>query len=354
MPLPSEIAASLKELETHYSDFEGNDRGANGYLWFAKNRISHAEVAIKFYAGEPGDRRHDEPRLLSTIESPNILPIHEARNVSDEWAYFITPRCNDGDIDDLINTKPSVHDAIDVVLGISTGASVIHARGMVHRDLKPGNIVMDRDAPRIADFGSVRILVDGANETSASQHSVLYRPPESFATNRYSRCGDVYQVGLVTYQLLGGTLPHDGRQYLAPRERMQYEALGNDIDRSLFVDKVIRRRAEAGSLIDTNSLPPWISNRAKRALRSMTHPDPSQRLTSMSDVAAAMSTLRTTLHNWRFIGTTAQLLTADRVIEVRLTASNRYEAFQQKAGPFRRVSGMEPSTLADLVKRCSS
>jgi serine/threonine protein kinase len=351
-PLPPEIVACLQELEAHYSNFEEIKRGANGYLWFAKNRISQAEVAIKFYAGELGDRRHDEPKLLSTIESPNILPINEARNVSDDWAYFITPRCRGGDIDDLIGSQPSVHQAIDVVLGICHGVSAIHSRGMVHRDLKPANIVMDKGTPRIADFGSVRILADGSSETSASQHSILYRPPESFATNRYRRSGDVYQIGLVAYQLLGGALPYDGTLYLSPREHMEYAAIEDQIDKSLFVDQVLRRKAETGKLMDFSSLPPWISIAAKRALREMTHPDPVQRLGSMSDVAASMSKMRGSHYNWQFVASTARLVTADRVIELRPKPSNLYEAFQQKAGAFRRVPGMEPSNLAELVKHC--
>jgi len=152
--IPHEIAEEINVLNAHYTDFVANDRGANSYLWFAKNRVSLAEVAIKFYAGEPGDRRHDEPRLLSTISSPYVLTIHDARTVSDEWAYFITPRCDGGDIDDFMTKRPGVHQAIDAALGISNGVSAIHACGMVHRDLKPANIVIDRGTPRIAYFGS--------------------------------------------------------------------------------------------------------------------------------------------------------------------------------------------------------
>ena len=100
--LPQEIQTCLKELEAHYADFESVERGGSGFLWFARNLISQAEVAIKFYAGETGDRRHDEPKLLSQLQSPNILPIHDARNVSKDWGYFITPRCHGGDLDDLI------------------------------------------------------------------------------------------------------------------------------------------------------------------------------------------------------------------------------------------------------------
>jgi serine/threonine protein kinase len=224
---------------------------------------------------------------------------------------------------------------------------------MVHRDLKPGNIVVDRGCPRIGDFGSVRSLGANGTETTASHHSVLYRPPECFATNLYSRRGDVYQVGLVTYQLLGGVLHYDGTRYLTRRQRKQYEEIRDQIDQSLFVDNVIRQRAEAQTLLDLTSLPPWISNGAKRAIREMTHPTPNERLSSMGDVAASMSQLRTTLKNWRLVGTIARLETEDRVLEIRPSTTKRYEAFQQRAGAFRRVPGLEPSTFSDLVTRCS-
>jgi serine/threonine protein kinase len=352
LQLPPEIIAAIKELDAHYADFVANDRGGNGYLWFAKNRVSLAEVAIKFYAGEPGDRRHDEPRLLSTISAPNVLPIHEARTVSDDWAYFITPRCDGGDLDDFIAKQPSVYEAIDVALGVSTGLSAIHACGMVHRDLKLGNIVMDRGVPRIADFGSVRALASGQAETTASQHSVLYRPPESFATNRYSRLGDVYQVGLVTYQLLGGVMHYNGTRYLSARERKLYDATQDNVDRSLIVDGAIRRHAEAGSLADFNSLLPWITNSAKRVLRSMVNPSPSRRMSSIAEVASGLSQLRATLRNWRFDGANASLVAPVKSIELRPTAGPHYEAFQKKTGMMRRIPGWEPSTLTDLVTRC--
>jgi len=353
--VPGEISATLEALNEHYAEFTCNDRGANGYLWFARNRISLAEVAIKFYAGESGDRRHDEPRLLSTISSPNVLPILDARNVSNDWAYFITPKCDGGDLDDFIKTQPSVYAAIDVVLGICNGVSALHARGLVHRDLKPGNIVMDRGIPRIADFGSVRSLSRGKDlpETSASQHSILYRPPESYSTNRYSRLGDVYQVGLVTYQSFGGSLPYDGTRYLTPRERTNYEKIDDCVDRSIFVDNALRQRAEAGTLLDLTTLPPWISTAAKRTIRLMTNPAPSKRLGSIADASASMSQLRTTLGNWGFVGAAARLEKEGRVIEVRPAGSSLYEVFQQRSGTFRRMPGWQPSTLSDLVTRCS-
>jgi hypothetical protein len=67
------------ELQAHYGDFEQIDRGANGYLIFAKNKITGASVAIKFYAGEQGESRHDEPRQLCRIKNRNVLPILDAK-----------------------------------------------------------------------------------------------------------------------------------------------------------------------------------------------------------------------------------------------------------------------------------
>jgi serine/threonine protein kinase len=205
MPPPAEVTEELGRLNEHYDAFEENDRGANGYLFFARNRITQQDVAIKFYSGQPG-REHDEPRQLATIVSPNVLPILDARHVSEEWAFFVTPRCREGDLDDLIASGPSIHRGLDVALGVCRGVSAIHANGMLHRDLKPANVVIEGGVPRIADFGSVKKLAVGCLDTTATRHSVLYRPPESFGSNRYDLKGEVYQLGLVTYQLLGGTL----------------------------------------------------------------------------------------------------------------------------------------------------
>ncbi len=205
---PEEIRNGIVELQEHYENFEENNRGANGYLFFAKNKVSKQDVAIKFYYGEPGDRQHDEPRQLAAINSPNVLSILDARMISEDWGYFITPRCNEGDLDDLITDLSSSYTAIDTAIAICHGVSAIHAQGMVHRDLKPGNIVFDGGIPKIADFGSVRAFERGQEITRASRHSVLYRPPESFESDEYTKRGDVYQIGLVTYQMLGGGLSY--------------------------------------------------------------------------------------------------------------------------------------------------
>ena len=87
--LPNEVASALTDLADHYQDFETMDRGANGYLYFAKNKVSKMDVAIKFYAGDPGENRHDEPRQLSALTCPNVLPILEARSIYRMNGHFL-------------------------------------------------------------------------------------------------------------------------------------------------------------------------------------------------------------------------------------------------------------------------
>jgi eukaryotic-like serine/threonine-protein kinase len=349
--LPEILLASIESLSEHYDSFEQNRRGANGYLIFARNKVTGVQIAIKFYAGAVGETRHDEPKQLSAIRSKNVLPILDARNVSDEWGYFITPRCFEGDIDDLVARQPSALSAIDFALGICNGVSAIHKMKMVHRDLKPANIVLLDGAPQIADFGSVRQL-GSTGKVNASQHSILFRPPESFASGEYGEQGDIYQIGLVTYQLLGGTLSYDGESYFTAKQRNQYSGMADYVDQSVFTDGVIRGRCESGKLLNFESLPPWVTGSAKRLLRSMVHHECGRRTATVADVGAALTQMRASMSNWTWDGDIARLVTGDKTVELRVSADapTIYEPYLSKqGGPFRRAPSVEAATLSALV-----
>lgn len=348
--LPNEVGIALTELTDHYQDFETIDRGANGYLYFAKNKVSKMDVAIKFYAGDPGENRHDEPRQLSALTCPNVLPILEARSISDEWAFFMTPRCFEGDLDDVIESSPSVHTALDIAVGICSGVSSIHAAGMLHRDLKPGNIVMLAGTPRIADFGSVTAIKEGHQDVVASRHSILWRPPESFETGRYSKKGDVYQVGIALYQLLGGRLHYDGMEYLSKKQKNDFAAIADPVDQSIFIDEVIRDKAQTGKLIDIKSLPSWLNSGTRSAVKAICHPDIDKRLDSVADVAATLTTIRSRVPNWRWQGTTALLEQNGNIIELRPTNNaDEYAAYKDSGAGFRRIPKLDVGGLSGLA-----
>jgi serine/threonine protein kinase len=223
---------------------------------------------------------------------------------------------------------------------------------MLHRDLKPGNVVLQNGIPLFADFGSVRALAAENDTVTASKHSILFRPPESFATDTYSAKGDLYQIGVLTYQLLGGKLSYDGESYLSAKDLVEFGKISDEVDRSIFVDGVIRRRAEEGSLLDIRTLPPWVNGASKAVIRHMTAADPNRRFATLGEAAAALTRCRVGLVNWQPLGTGAKLVQAGRTIELRPAATaGQFEAFIVRAGVVRRAPRLAAAPLATLVNR---
>ena len=106
--------------------------------------------------------------------------------------------------------------ALEYSYQILSGLSCLHSERFLHRDLKPSNIYLtEGNIAVIGDFGSVKKLPDGEQSISASSHSILYRSPESINLKKYGISGDIYQVGVILYQLLGGILHYDGMAWLS-------------------------------------------------------------------------------------------------------------------------------------------
>lgn len=347
--LPKEVREELDRLQRHYQiDPNELERGYNGYVFFAKNAITGQEVAIKFYDVEADGKQHREPQLLAQIRSPNVLEVLDARHVTDGLAFFVTPRCNGGDLDDLIAQGVSAGGALEIVAGICQGVSAMHANRLVHRDLKPRNIVLDQGQPKIADFGSVRLLPEGADEVPASAHSLIYRAPESFTRGTHGKISDVYQVGIVAYQLLGGSLSYDARHYLKPKERRDVEQLLDPFDQQRLVDAAVQKRITSRSLLDMDSLPPW-TRPVHRVIRRMTAPDPGARYQSIAEAATAMHSVRNRVADWRRTPTGAILTEKGRLVEVRETGTTGvYEAFIGTASGYRRARGAKGS-LSEVI-----
>lgn len=340
------VARAVAELEQHFEIDRSLEDGANGYVFVGRNKLSGQDVVIKFYAGDADDKRHNEPRLLFKVDSPNVLPILDARVVSDEWAYFATPHCTGGNLDTVIASHPSALAAIDLVLGVCAGASAIHGVGLVHRDLKPANIVCEGDTPLIADFGSVRELGADSTVTSKSGHAILYRPPESIPSGQYSVQGDIYQIGIVAFQLLGGVLSYEERDHLSKSERATFDALVDPVDRSLFVDSAITKLAQSGKLIRLATLPPWVSRRIRDCIRRMTAPDPAERYARLSDATADILRARSAQPDWKRTAAGARLC-GERSIVVS-EVNGTFEARFESTG--RRVRNSVVGDFADVIK----
>ena len=348
---PSAIKAQLKVLSKDIKFTREVTKGANGYLFFGENRILRTNVAVKFYYWGGDNRFHAEPITLANIAAPNILPVQGAGLLDGEWAYFVTPYCANGDLDDIIDrTDLENIKALDRTCQILSGVGALHERRFLHRDLKPENIYeVTDDQSIIGDFGSIKHMPEGHKSIPASNHAVLYRPPESIQTNSYGFEGDIYQCGLILYQLLGGSLPYDEISWLTKSEKRTYDDLDTDADKSIYADQCIKSRIKKGKVVDISSLPPWVPDKLKRAIRKSVHVDPSKRFATASAFHVYLNNIRAEVPDWALID---GVLVLRGNTSIRILSDDDGQPYVQKSrngSPWRRDNSFQAGTLSELV-----
>lgn len=299
--VPSSVKNALRSLSTSICFDKQGRKGANGWLFFGVNLLHQRRVAVKFYdwGGDPA--YHAEPRYLASLNADNVVSVMDAAVVDANYAYFVTPFFRRGDLDDeLCRGIHANLRAVNFTRDILSGLSHLHAGRLLHRDLKPQNILLsDEDSAVIGDFGSVKRIPDGQRTVPGSGHSLVYCPPESVNTGRYAATGDLYQVGVVLYQLLGGALPYEETAWLNPRQLREYRAISDPIDKQVFASDAIKTRITRGRVIDLNSLPPWVCAQLRRTISKACNVDPQRRYQSCSEFLARIASIRARIHDWR-------------------------------------------------------
>jgi serine/threonine protein kinase len=353
LDLPTPVRRAVEELDGEIDVQKYSVKGANGHLFFGSHRILNRQIAIKFYYWG-GTRSHDEPRLLSEIEADHVIPVLSASLVDNEWAMFQTPYYQRGDMDRLITRGSlSLHQAIDHTIEILAGVSALHAPGLVHRDLKPSNIFIDDEGrARIGDFGSVMSLPVGSVEVQGSGHTVLYRPPESFQHGTYGKPGDLYQCGIVLFQLLGGLLPSEPEIWLDRSGKKCWEAATTDFERSRCVDESIARKAVNQRLLDLSTLPDTVPTCLKTLIRRATRPNQVDRYAAPSQMMNDLRQARANCMNWLWDGGEAYVTVADRRVRLikESAGSDDYRVECDKGRGWRKAQGTESGSLVSLVR----
>ena len=350
---PPEIKKALHELSKNIAFTKEDIKASNGYVFFGTNRITEKNVAVKFYYWGGKPEFHAEPKQLAQIEADSVLKIHDAALLDAKWAYFVTPNCTNGDLDEVLEaTSLGNLAAIDYTYQILSGLSHLHAKRFIHRDIKPANIyISDDNKAVIGDFGSVKRIPEGASSIPASSHSLLYRPPESITKNSYGVVGDIYQAGIVLYQLLGGPLPYDSRAWLSRREIEYYESITLPDDQREFVDQCIRSRIVSGKVLNLSALPPWVSPSLKRLIRKACHADGAQRFGNASSFMAKLHDLRPSILDWQIVDGVPVLsgATSYRIVET----PNGLSVQKRVKGDWRNDNGFEGVTMEKLVDEIS-
>jgi serine/threonine protein kinase len=352
---PAEIRDQLILMSKNIEFTREDVKAGNGMVFFGVNKVLGREIAVKFYYWGGVKDYHAEPMQLSTIRAPNVLEILDAGLLDDEWAYFQTPTCPHGDLDDVLE-RISVGNlaAMDFTAQILTGLSHLHAQNYVHRDLKPANVYVGDDHNAvIGDFGSVQKIPDGATSVPAYGHSLLYRPPEAFGTDKaYGITGDIYQAGMIMFQLLGGYLPYEDLAYLTVKQRADLKAIKDPADQCFFVDKCIGELICTGRILDYNKMPPWVSGDLKKLIKKACHLNPNKRFQTTAAFLAKLRELRPSVLDWR-VEDGDPVLTGP--ISYRIVdKGGQYGIQKRKHGDWRSDNSFGEHTLDQLVTAVSS
>ena len=299
VPLP--IKAKLEELTRNIQFTKRSRKGSNGWLFFGTNRISNELIAIKFYDWGGDSKYHAEPKNLAAISSENVIQVRDASLVDNDYAYFLTPFYERGDLDgEICNGVRGNIRAISITRNILSGLSVLHSHSLLHRDLKAENILIADDSRAvIGDFGSVKKLPDGNSTVPGSGHSLICTPPESASNGHYGKPGDIYQVGIVLFQTLGGHFPYNEFEWLGSRELKKYHRIGDEIDRQLFAKECIIKRITKRGVVDIATLPPWVCRLLRSTVSKACNIDPSKRFQSCSEFLGKLSRIREMINDWR-------------------------------------------------------
>lgn len=262
-------------------------RGGMATVFLAKQISLDRPVAIKLIATEAGQdeamaqRFESEARVIAKLEHPGIVGIHEVGRTANGRLFYVMPYLPNGDLAqrDLSQNELGM---VRVIHALLEALGYAHARGVVHRDVKPENVLFDSlDRPRLADFGIAlssrsgdpRITSDGMTLGSSG-----YMAPEQARGQHIDGRADLYGVGVLAYELLCGDMPFRASDPLAlairhaqdpiprlPPARRHWQAF---IDRALAKRPDERYKSAAAMLRALDQVERHILRRRGGALRA--------------------------------------------------------------------------------------
>src|SRR6516225_1650044 len=242
-------AQTLRELG-NYELLEEIGRGAQGVVYRARQKSLNRVVALKIISlGHWATRAHVkrfrlEAEAAARLDHPFIVPIHEIGQ-SDGSCYFSMQLVEGEQLDKVIKREPMPsRPAAELIAKLARTVHHAHQRGILHRDLKPGNILLDsKGDPHLSDFGLAKLVAKDSTltRTVAMLGTPSYMSPEQARgeARHLTTAVDVYGLGAVFYELLTGQPPFAGgttmetvRQVLE-KEPVRPKALCPSVDHDL-------------------------------------------------------------------------------------------------------------------------
>ena len=245
--------------------------GGFGTVFLAEDTWIDKKVALKVPHRQSLDFGEllREPRLLATLSHPNIVTVLTAERIDD--VFFIVMEYVAGETLEAISDRDGALDlgrALDFACQICNAVDHAHQQGIIHRDLRPGNVlVTEAGIAKVADFGTSRFLEIAAHGTTVIG-SPPYMAPEQFH-GKAVFASDVYSLGVTMYQLLAGRLPYESP---APSD----------------LDKLMRGELTTSPRLHNPKIPKVIADVVLKAMA----PDVSQRYARAHDLLDAILATR--------------------------------------------------------------
>ena len=208
-----------QKISDRYQIIKAIGEGGMANVYLAYDTILDRDVAVKVLRGDLANdekfvRRFQREALsASSLTHPNIVEVYDVGE--DHGMYYIVMEYVEGrHLKDLIKKrgKLTTSEVIDIMLQITDGMSVAHDSYIIHRDIKPQNImILENGLVKIMDFGIAMALNSTQlTQTNSVMGSVHYLPPEQASGKGATLQSDIYSMGIVMYELLTGKLPYKG------------------------------------------------------------------------------------------------------------------------------------------------
>lgn len=208
-----------QKISDRYQIIKSIGEGGMANVFLAYDTILDRNVAVKVLRGDLSNdekfvrRFQREALAASSLSNPNIVEVYDVGE--DNGDYYIVMEYIEGKhLKQLIKKrgKLTVSEAVDIVMQITDGLSVAHDSYIIHRDIKPQNImVLENGLVKITDFGiAMAMNSTQLTQTNSVMGSVHYLPPEQASGKGATLQSDIYSIGILFYELLTGKLPFKG------------------------------------------------------------------------------------------------------------------------------------------------
>lgn len=200
----------------NYQIFESVGRGGMATVYRARDRRTNQDVAIKFISPALSEneqfirRFRREVKVVARLDHPNIVPVLDYGE-QDGYAYQVMPFLNVGSLSDRLDKGPiSLEVGGRLLDQVATALAYAHQHGVIHRDVKPSNILLDPEGNALlADFGMARRVEATESLTgSAVIGTPAYMAPEQVQGGPVDARCDQYALGVILFQLATGSLPY--------------------------------------------------------------------------------------------------------------------------------------------------